>query len=100
AATTVGVVAALAPLLLLPAIGIWLTAIAVAGYVGLATMLAACALPIAAVAFGAAWYSARVVVLCAVALFIVYTHRSNIRRMLNGTEPRTRRLWLLGRGRT
>jgi glycerol-3-phosphate acyltransferase PlsY len=30
------------------------------------------------------------------ALLIAFTHRSNISRMLAGTEPRARRLWLLG----
>jgi acyl phosphate:glycerol-3-phosphate acyltransferase len=32
------------------------------------------------------------------ALLILFTHRSNIARMRAGTEPRARRLWLLGRG--
>jgi glycerol-3-phosphate acyltransferase PlsY len=34
-------------------------------------------------------------VLCAV--FVVWTHRSNVARMRAGTEPRARKLWLLGR---
>jgi glycerol-3-phosphate acyltransferase PlsY len=29
------------------------------------------------------------------AAFIVYTHRSNVRRMRAGNENRARRLWLL-----
>ena len=36
----------------------------------------------------------------ACALLVIYTHRGNVRRMRAGTEPRARRLWLLGRGRT
>jgi glycerol-3-phosphate acyltransferase PlsY len=31
----------------------------------------------------------------AVAVFIVYTHRSNLARMRAGNENRARRLWLL-----
>jgi glycerol-3-phosphate acyltransferase PlsY len=31
------------------------------------------------------------------ALFVIWTHRSNIARMRAGTEPRAKRLWLLGR---
>jgi len=31
------------------------------------------------------------------AAFIVFTHRSNISRMVAGTESRNARLWLLGR---
>ena len=34
------------------------------------------------------------------AVIIAFTHRSNLSRMLAGTEPRARRLWLLGAGRT
>ena len=36
----------------------------------------------------------------ACAVLVVYTHRGNVRRMRAGTEPRARRLWLFGRGRT
>jgi len=35
----------------------------------------------------------------AVALLVAVTHRANIARMRAGTEPRAKRLWLLGRGR-
>jgi len=35
----------------------------------------------------------------AVAVLVTYTHRSNLARMRAGTEPRSRRLWLLGRRR-
>jgi glycerol-3-phosphate acyltransferase PlsY len=31
----------------------------------------------------------------AMALFVVYTHRDNLRRMRAGTENRARRLWLM-----
>jgi glycerol-3-phosphate acyltransferase PlsY len=38
----------------------------------------------------------------ACALLVVWTHRANLARMRAGTEPRAKRLWLLGRlrGRT
>jgi glycerol-3-phosphate acyltransferase PlsY len=36
----------------------------------------------------------------AITLLIVFTHRTNILRMRAGQEPRARRLWLFGRGRT
>ena len=35
----------------------------------------------------------------ACAVLVIYTHRGNVRRMREGTEPRARRLWLFGRGR-
>jgi hypothetical protein len=34
------------------------------------------------------------------ALLIIYTHRGNIARMRAGTEPRARKIWLLGARRT
>ena len=36
----------------------------------------------------------------ACAALVIYTHRGNVRRMRAGTEPRARKLWLFGRGRT
>jgi len=35
----------------------------------------------------------------AVAVLVAFTHRANLARMRAGTEPRARRLWLLGRRR-
>jgi glycerol-3-phosphate acyltransferase PlsY len=97
AATLLGAVAALAPWLLAVALAVWLLAMLLGGYVGLSTMLAALSLPVAAVVRGAAAGSAQVMFLAGLALFVIFTHRSNIRRMLAGQEPRSRRLWLLGR---
>jgi len=35
----------------------------------------------------------------ACAALVIYTHRGNVRRMRAGSEPRARKLWLLGRGK-
>lgn len=93
AATVVGVVGALEPRLLLPLILSWFLVLVLTGYVGLATMLAGAAL-VAAVWF---WEPSNwpMLLFCIVlALFIVFTHRSNIARMRAGNENRVRRLWL------
>jgi acyl phosphate:glycerol-3-phosphate acyltransferase len=93
AATVVGVVAALELRLLLPLLLSWIVVLLLSGFVGLATMLATVALAVA------------VIVLepnnlplctfcCAVAVFVIFTHRSNIARMRAGKENRVRRLWL------
>jgi glycerol-3-phosphate acyltransferase PlsY len=92
AATAVGVLAALAPYVLLPAAGGWILIVMTTGYVGLATMTAAAIVPVAI------FFSdvpARVDLLTfglLLAFFVVYTHRENIRRLSSGTEPRTTRL--------
>jgi glycerol-3-phosphate acyltransferase PlsY len=95
AATLVGVLAALSPALLWQVMAVWLVCVVLAGYVGLATMLAALAAPILAWLQGADARSA--LFMAALALFVVFTHRGNIARMRAGNEPRANRLWLLGR---
>jgi glycerol-3-phosphate acyltransferase PlsY len=93
AATVVGVVAALDVRLLAPLLLCWLVVLLLTGYVGLATMLSGVAL-IAAV-YLLEPDNLPLLSLCGVvAVFVIYTHRSNIARMLAGEENRVRRLWL------
>lgn len=94
-ATLIGAVLGAAPLLLLPMLAVWLLSVILLGYVGLASMLGAVTFAIEAGAQPAA-HGALLTFASVAALLIVYTHRSNIVRMLDGTEPRARRLWLLG----
>lgn len=93
AATVVGVVAGLELRLIVPLLLCWFVVMALTGYVGLATMLSGAALVIAVY-----WLEpSNIPLLCfcaAVAVFVVYTHRSNIARMRSGQEHRVRRLWL------
>jgi glycerol-3-phosphate acyltransferase PlsY len=99
AATVVGAIAGLEPRLLLPLIGAWVLVLLLTGYVGLATMLAGVAL-VAAVFFLEPGNFPLLGFCAGLAAFIVYTHRSNIARMLAGNEHRVRRLWLLRSRRT
>jgi glycerol-3-phosphate acyltransferase PlsY len=94
-ATLIGVVLGLAPSLLLPMLLAWLVAVAVTGFVGLASMAAA--LSLAVILLGSAIEPRAPLETFGVlaALLILFTHRFNIARMLAGTEPRARRLWLL-----
>ena len=74
----------------------WLAVGVLSGFVGLASMAGAATV---AAAIAARYSSAGPGLLAfgiLAALLIVYTHRANIGRMLAGTEPRARRLWLLG----
>jgi glycerol-3-phosphate acyltransferase PlsY len=94
AATVVGAIAGLEPRLLPPLVGAWVLVLLLTGYVGLATMLAGVALVAAVFCLDPG--NAPLLGFCAgLAAFIVYTHRSNIARMLAGNEHRVRRLWLL-----
>jgi glycerol-3-phosphate acyltransferase PlsY len=94
AATLLGAIAVLAPFALLPVLGVWIGCVMLTGYIGFGTILGIAVLPFyfamqtpvhwPLFAFG-----------LAMTAFVVYTHRSNLRRMWAGNENRARRLWLL-----
>ncbi len=96
AATIIGVMLGVAPSLLPPLFGVWLLVVVLTGYVGLGTMLAVGALPLT-ILWRTPANSALLTFAILIALFVVYTHRSNISRMRAGNENRARSLWLLGR---
>lgn len=97
AATLVGTLIVLAPGVIIPVLLVWAWVLALSGYVGLSTMIAGLTAPVW-VAFTRLPGDQPLFVYCAaLALFLLYTHRSNIRRMLAGTESRNRSLMLFGR---
>ena len=99
-ATLVGAVLGISARLLLVFVLTWLAAVILVGFVGLASMLGAVAVLVAS-AVGNFPARAPLVVFALVAtVLIVYTHRGNISRMQAGTEPRAKRLWLLGARRS
>jgi len=88
-ATAAGMILAIAPLALLVALAVWLVVLRLTGYVSLASILAAAVFP------PADWLlhpgrrsAASLGIDVALAAFIVWKHRSNIRRLLDGTESR------------
>lgn len=99
AATLVGALAGIEPWLLVPVLATWLAALVLFGYVSFASILAAAALPLAVLLSET---PARVPLLAFgvfVAATVLFTHRANLARIRQGTEPRARTLWLLGRTR-
>lgn len=94
AATMVGTLIVLAPKLILPLVLVWAWILTLTGFVGLSTMVAGFALP--------AWLAATrlpadqplFIYTVAMALFIIYSHRSNIQRMWAGTEHRNTKLMM------
>jgi glycerol-3-phosphate acyltransferase PlsY len=85
-ATAAGVFLALAPAAVGIALAAWLVVLALSRMVSLASLTAALVLP------PALWLTrvptAVLVLGCAVALFVIYAHRTNIGRILRGEEPR------------
>lgn len=101
AATLLGVLAALMPSAVLPVLLVWGGVLTATGYVGLATVLASATFPLYVVAIVGRqslptdafepllWFG------IVMASFVVFTHRANIARMLDGNESRFERVWLL-----
>jgi glycerol-3-phosphate acyltransferase PlsY len=87
-ATAAGLVCYLAPAAALPVIGSWVLIVLLTGFVGLATISAS----LVAVLFlgftALPQESGLFVFACATAALLIYAHRGNVRRMLDGTESR------------
>jgi glycerol-3-phosphate acyltransferase PlsY len=97
AATTIGVLLAMAPGLLIPGAVVFATVLVFSGYVGLATMSALTVLPVYLAVTQFAQSRSMVLFLTVLAGFIIFTHRSNIQRMRQGTENRLESAVLLRR---
>jgi glycerol-3-phosphate acyltransferase PlsY len=86
-ATSAGVLGALMPVALLIVFSIWAVEVLVTHYVSLGSVLAALALPIiTALLYRGQWvYFGLSVLIC---VLVVWSHRSNIRRLLAGRESK------------
>lgn len=93
-ATACGAFAVLVPQATLLALGAFSVAVALTRVVSVASVVASVTLPVGAVATGAtaaiAWGA------CGAAVLVVWRHRSNLRRLVRGTEQRIGVHW--GRG--
>ena len=99
AATLVGTLIVLAPYLLLPVLSVWAVVLVLSGFVGLSTISAGISAPLVM------WFTRfpedqPVFIYCVVmAMYIIFSHRSNIWRMYRGEESRLGRAMLLRRNR-
>ncbi|MDW8309227.1 MAG: glycerol-3-phosphate 1-O-acyltransferase PlsY [Verrucomicrobiales bacterium] len=85
-ATSAGVLLALFPKAFLAVLGVWALVFAVGRYVSLASVAAAVALPVAVGLLG--YGVERLVVAVLLSVLAIYKHKSNIQRLLAGTEHR------------
>ncbi|HEY3644816.1 MAG TPA: glycerol-3-phosphate 1-O-acyltransferase PlsY [Gammaproteobacteria bacterium] len=97
AATYVGVTAVLAPLALIPGLIVFAATLTLSGFVGLATMLSTWAVAFFLLIQGGGTPAANFGF--AAACFIMYTHRSNLKRLRQGNENRFERAMLLRKKR-
>ncbi len=98
-ATLVGVVFGVEPMLLVTVLLVWLVMVILFGFVSLASIVAGFSIAVVVPVTGMQPYAPLLSFGLAVALLVTFTHRSNLARIRAGTEPRARRLWLLGRRR-
>jgi len=85
-ATSAGVLTALVPLSLVIILSVWIVVFALSRYVSLASICASFTLPFAA------WLThesvTMIAITAALAVLAIYKHKTNIKRLLNGTESR------------
>ncbi len=83
-ATSVGVLGSLAPWPIIITAVLWITIILLSKYVSLASITGAVAVPILMLIFSK---PIEYLIFCLlISLFVIYRHRPNIKRLLNGTE--------------
>ena len=85
-ATSCGVFAVLTPLAILPALAIFFVSVWITKYVSVGSVLASLALPPVAYATGSP--ATAIAAAAGVAVLIIFRHRSNLKRVRAGTEPR------------
>jgi glycerol-3-phosphate acyltransferase PlsY len=96
-ATAIGVMSAVAPGVLLPAAIVFVAVLVLTGFVGLATMASVTSMSVYLAFTDFATRQSTVLFLVLLALFIIFTHRSNIRRILDGNEHRVVKAMLFRR---
>lgn len=88
--TAAGAIMALAPYALITALAVWVVVFLVSRYVSLASITAAAVLPVVQWIFvltqGKNWLVATILTI--IAALAIFRHRSNIQRLLDGTENR------------
>lgn len=90
-ATAAGLLFVIAPAVAPLIIVFWIAVVFATGFVGLATMSATVAATVLFAVLRLPEGHAMVLFCACVSALVIYTHRSNIVRMLNGTESRLRR---------
>ena len=97
AATLVGTLIVLAPSILAPVLAVFLAVLTLSGYVGLSTMCAGLTAPVFIAMTRLPEEQPLFIYCAAMSMYLVFCHRSNIRRMLDGNENRVTKAMLFRR---
>jgi len=99
AATLVGTLIVLAPDIVMPVLLVWVFVLIISGFVGLSTMMAGVSAPVY-LAMTRLPDDQPLFIYCVVlAVYILFSHRSNMQRMHQGTENRVARAMLFRKNR-
>ena len=97
AGTFVGTLIILGPHLIIGVLLVWAAVLVLSGFVGLATMSAATALPIYLAVFVLPEEQPVFIYTSVMAMLIIFWHRENVQRLRDGTEHRNTRLMIFRR---
>ena len=86
-ATLLGTMLGLSPAILGVALAVWVVILLASGYVGLASISAGVAAALAALFWSPGALNSPITIFCLLmAVLVIYTHRSNIQRLMDGSE--------------
>lgn len=100
--TALGMLIAIVPVEIAVALGVFLLVVLASGYVSLASMIAAASLPTTMMfrhtilGVEIQGYHTLIFFIIGIAVFLIYTHRKNIGRLMAGNENRFNKIRLLG----
>ena len=97
AATLIGTILVIAPLLVVVMLAAFIIILVAFGYVGLATMIATASITIYLLITESTLNTPILIYSLLMTLYIIYTHRSNIQRMLEGNETKNKKVMIFSK---
>jgi len=97
AATLIGTFLVISPLLVAVMLITFIVILTLFGFVGLATMLSVASVSLYLLWMGMAINNPLFVYTITMTLYLIYTHRSNVQRMISGNEPRNKKVMIFSR---
>jgi len=97
AATLVGAFLVISPFLVAVMLIAFIATLSLFGFVGLATIISVASVSLYLLWIGMAINDSLFIYTITMTLYVMYTHRSNIQRMISGNEPRNKKVMIFSR---
>ncbi len=97
AATLIGTYLAMSPFLVVIMLAVFVITLTLFGFVGLATMIAGLGVAVFLLFKGTSYTDPLFIFSTLMAAYLIYTHRSNIQRLWNGTEPKNQKVMIFSK---